>query len=120
MRRHILRDPLRNPYAEKRSTQFSSAMFIGSLQITFRLHGVFSKKQKRGVANSLKQKLRNSFNVSVSEIAEQESLDFLVLGIVTLATDTRSAHSAVQKILNKVEATASEEITEISTEVFHA
>jgi hypothetical protein len=95
-------------------------MFIGSVQITFRLRGVFSKKQKRGLANSLKQKLRNSFNVSVSEIAEQESLDYLVLGIVTLTTDTRSAHSAVQKILNKVEATSTEEIMDIATEVFHA
>lgn len=97
-----------------------SAMFIGSLRITFRLHGVFSKKQKRGMANSLKQKLRNSFNVSVSEIEEQESLDFLVLGIVTLTTDTRSAHSALQKILNKVESASVEEILDVSTEVFHA
>jgi hypothetical protein len=95
-------------------------MFIGSLRITFRLHGVFSKKQKRGMANSLKQKLRNSFNVSVSEIEEQESLDFLVLGIVTLTTDTRSAHSALQKILNKVESASVEEILDVSTEVFHA
>jgi len=93
-------------------------MFIGALRITFRLHGIFSRKQKRSLANSLKQKLRNTFNVSVSEIEEQDSLDFLVLGVITLATDSRSAHSLLQKILNKMEALSSEEIFDVSIEVF--
>ncbi len=93
-------------------------MFIGSLRITFRLNGVFSKKQKRSFANSMKQKLRNSFNISIAEIEEQESLDFLVLGVITLSSDSRTAESVLQKILNKVEDLSSEEIFEVSMEVF--
>jgi hypothetical protein len=41
-------------------------MIIGVLTLEFRLHGNSSLKGKRQVAQSLKQKLRNTFNVAVS------------------------------------------------------
>ena len=57
-------------------------MIIGTLRLEFRLHGVFSLKEKRKSANSLKQKLRNTFNVSVAETEAQDSHQTLVLGVV--------------------------------------
>jgi uncharacterized protein YlxP (DUF503 family) len=62
-------------------------MVIGILTLEFRLHGNDSLKGKRRVAQSLKRKLRNTFNVAVSEIARQESHETLVLAAVTVSPD---------------------------------
>ena len=43
-------------------------MIIGTLQFTVFLHGNRSLKGKRQVANSLKQKMRNKFNVAAAEV----------------------------------------------------
>ncbi|MCA1944806.1 MAG: DUF503 domain-containing protein, partial [Desulfovibrio sp.] len=43
-------------------------MVIGTLLLEFTLHGNDSLKGKRNVAQSLKRKLRNKFNVAVAEV----------------------------------------------------
>lgn len=93
-------------------------MLIGTLRIEFRLHGIFSKKEKRSIAASLKQKLRNKFNISVAEIEDQESLNSMVLAIITVSSDTRRVQSVLQKTLTMVEAMSTEEIVDVSMEVF--
>jgi len=95
-------------------------MLIGTVRVEFRLHGVTSKKDKRGVAASFKQKLRNKFNVSVAEIEDQDRLGSLVIGIVTVANDAKYVSSVLSKIIGMVEAMNSEEIVDISTEIFGA
>lgn len=95
-------------------------MLIGTLKIQFRLHGIFSIKEKRSIATSLKQKLRNKFNVAVAEIDSQDSLDFLVLAVITVANETRYLHRVLNNISAMIESTSAEEITDISTEVFGA
>lgn len=95
-------------------------MLIGSMRVAFRLHGVSSKKAKRSVAASFKQKLRNKFNVSVAEIEDQELLGSLVLGIVTVANDAKYVSSVLNKIITQLEGMNEEEILDISTEIFGA
>jgi len=77
-------------------------MVIGVLTLEFRLHGNDSLKGKRSVAQRLKMKLRNKFNVAVSEIASQDVLDTLALGVVTVSTDGKHAQGLLQKALNMV------------------
>ena len=60
-------------------------MVVGVLTLEFALHGNDSLKGKRRVAQSLKMKLRNKFNVAVAETAMQESWDTLVLAAVTVS-----------------------------------
>jgi hypothetical protein len=95
-------------------------MLIGTLRVEFRLHGIFSKKAKRSVAASYKQKLRNKFNVSVAEIEDQELLSSLVLGIVTVSNDAKYVSSVMNKIIGQLEGMNSEEIVDVSTEIFGA
>ncbi len=95
-------------------------MLIGTLTIQFRLHGIFSKKEKRSIAEKLKQKLRNKFNVSVAEIGAQDSLDFLILAIITVANESRRVDSILNKALIMLESLTSEEIIDVSTEIFSA
>jgi hypothetical protein len=77
-------------------------MIIGVLTLEFRLHGNDSLKGKRSVAQRLKMKLRNKFNVAVSEIANHDMLDSLALGVVTVSTDGKHAQGLLQKALNMV------------------
>lgn len=49
-------------------------MIIGVLTVEYTLHGNDSLKGKRRVANSLKQKVRNTFNVAIAEAGTEDSL----------------------------------------------
>lgn len=93
-------------------------MIIGTLRLEFRLHGVFSLKEKRKSANSLKQKLRNVFNVAVAETEAQDSHQTLVLGVVTIANETAYVHSRLSKVLDMVEAMATEELVHTDMDIF--
>jgi len=93
-------------------------MIIGVLTLEFRLHGNRSLKDKRKVALSLKQKLRNKFNVAVSEIEAMDVHDKLVLGVVTNANETRKVESRLSKALAMIEAISPAELTRCDTEIF--
>jgi uncharacterized protein YlxP (DUF503 family) len=85
-------------------------MVVGVLTLQFALHGNDSLKGKRRVAQSLKQKLRNKFNVAVAEIAMQESWDNLVLAAATVSADATHARGLLQKACNMVVAAAEAEL----------
>ena len=93
-------------------------MILGVLTLEFRLHGNRSLKGKRKVAQSLKQKLRNKFNVAVSEIEAMDVHDKLVLGVVTNANETSRVQSRLSKALAMVEAISPAELTKCNTEIF--
>lgn len=95
-------------------------MLIGTLRIEFRLHAVFSKKEKRSIANKLKDKVRSKFNVSVAETEDLENLQSLVLAVITVSNETRHVQSTLSKVLSQVEAITTEEILHVSTEIFGA
>lgn len=93
-------------------------MIIGVLTLEFRLHGNDSLKGKRQVSQSLKQKLRNTFNVAVSEVESQDAHQKLVLAVVTVSGDTAKAESRLAKALAMVEAISPAELVRADTEVF--
>ncbi len=85
-------------------------MFIGILGVEFALHGNESLKDKRRVANSLKQKVRTKFNVSIAEIGSENNMDSLRLALVSVSNDKRHLESRLTKCLNMVEAVCPEEL----------
>ncbi|HWR04451.1 MAG TPA: DUF503 domain-containing protein [Humidesulfovibrio sp.] len=93
-------------------------MIIGVLTLEFRLHGNDSLKGKRQVAQSLKQKLRNTFNVAVSEVDAQDAHQKLVLAVVTVSGETTKVESRLSKALAMVEAISPAELVRADTEVF--
>jgi uncharacterized protein YlxP (DUF503 family) len=93
-------------------------MIIGVLTLEFRLHGNDSLKGKRKVAQSLKQKLRNSFNLAVSEVEAQDAHERLVLAAVTVGGDSKVVEGRLAKALNLVEAAADCELVHCDTEIF--
>ena len=93
-------------------------MILGVLHLEFRLHGNRSLKGKRKIALSLKQKLRNKFNVAVAEVEALDVHDKLVLAVVTLANETKRVESSLAKALALVEAISPAELTRCNTEIF--
>lgn len=85
-------------------------MFIGILGVEYRLHGNESLKDKRRVAQSLKQKVRAKFNVSLAEIGSENSMDRLSLAVVSVSNDKRHLESRLTKCLGMMEAVCPEEM----------
>lgn len=72
---------------------------IGVLTMELRLDESHSLKEKRHVVQSLKDRLRNKFNVSVAEIDHQDAWQRSTLAAVTVASD----HTHAEKVLQSVE-----------------
>src|SRR5271155_412918 len=60
---------------------WTNAMIVGSLRIRLLLREARSLKDKRQVVKSIKDRLHNGFNVSVSEVEEQDNCRIAVLGV---------------------------------------
>lgn len=87
-------------------------MVIAVLTVEYVLHGNDSLKGKRRVANSLKQKVRNTFNVAVAEYGTEESLTHLRLMVISLSNSQQHLQSRMDKCLAMLEAISSEEMVD--------
>ncbi len=85
-------------------------MVLGLLRVEYRLHGNTSLKDKRRVANGLKQKVRNTFNVSIAEVGSEDDMGRLSLSIVSVSNDARHLESRLTKCLSMMEAVCHEEM----------
>jgi len=86
-------------------------MLIAILTVEYTLHGNDTLKGKRRVANSLKQKVRNTFNVAVAEAGTEDSLVRLRLKVISLSNEERHLRSRMDKCLAMMEAVCAEEMT---------
>jgi uncharacterized protein YlxP (DUF503 family) len=75
------------------------ALHIGTLQVRFILRQSRSLKDKRQVVQSIKDKLRGSFNVSVAEVDFMDDRQQAVLGIAMVSNDPAHLQGALQQIL---------------------
>jgi uncharacterized protein YlxP (DUF503 family) len=65
--------------------------------------GCSSLKEKRTVVRSLKDRIRNKFNVSVAETGRQDVLTRAEISVALVATDQRFADSIIDKVDRLVE-----------------
>ena len=69
-----------------------------------------SLKDKRQVVKSIKDRLRNSFNVSVAEVEQQDNRQLAVLGIAMVSNETHHLKTTLGQI---VEALRSHPVAEL-------
>lgn len=74
-------------------------LHIGVLQLTLDIHWSTSLKDKRQVVKSLKDRLRQQFNVSVAEVEDQDDRRTATLGVVMAGSDTRYLNGALDRIV---------------------
>ena len=85
-------------------------MKILAIKIKLYAPWVHSLKEKRMIVKSILGKLKNKFNVSVSEIEAQDIHQTIVIGVATIVPHQAEADSMTEEILNFVEMNTEAEI----------
>lgn len=87
--------------------------------LTVRLYApwVHSLKEKRMEVKSLLAKLRNKFNISAAETAEQDTHQIIVLSVAAVAANNAQADSMAESILRYLENSTDAEIIEVLHEL---
>ena len=93
---------------------------IGVLTVEFSLDDNDNLKAKRRVANSLKQKVRNKFNVAIAEMGTENSLTRLRLTVVSLSNNERHLRARLDKCCLMMEAVCTEKMTASEVEIYAA
>ena len=88
------------------------------LRIHLDLPAVNSLKEKRRILKSLIARVHNSFNVSIAEVAENDSLRTAALGAAIVANNSSYAYQVMSKVIHKIEMTADVVLGEYHTEVY--
>lgn len=93
-------------------------MRIAVMELHLHANWVHSLKEKRAEVKSLCAKLKNKFNVSLAEIAEQDTHQIIVLGIAAIAADSMQADSILSHVLSFVEANTEAQITQVEQTLY--
>lgn len=74
-------------------------MIIGSLRVRLLLREARTLKDKRQVILSIKDRLKNRFNVSVAEIDDQDNRQVAELGLAMVGNETYQVRTTLQQIV---------------------
>jgi uncharacterized protein YlxP (DUF503 family) len=78
-------------------------MVVGAALIEIHVHASQSLKQKRGVVRSIQQRLRNEFNISVSEVGGQGTWQRAVLGMTAAGSEALQVKKVLERAIRFVE-----------------
>ena len=93
-------------------------MIIGTVVLKFSIREARSLKDKRRVIKSLKDRMRNNFNVSVAEIDAQELRQSAVLAAAMVGSDKRYIEGALSKITDFARSAPGADLLNFETEIF--
>ncbi len=74
-------------------------MHTGSVQVRLLVREARSLKDKRQVVNSIKDRLRNQYNVAVAEVDALEHRQMIVLGFATVAAEAGHVRTTLDAIV---------------------
>jgi len=92
-------------------------MKIFMMKIVLRASWVHSLKEKRMIVRSITQKLKNTFNISVAEVEEQDIHQVIVIGISGIGANLAQIDSIVENIISFIESNTDAEIINIKQEI---
>lgn len=78
-------------------------MVVGAALVEIHVHASQSLKQKRGVVRSIQQRLRNEFNISVSEVGGQGTWQRAVLGMSAAGAEAPQVKKVLERAIRFVE-----------------
>ena len=76
-----------------------ASMIIGSLRLRLLLREARTLKDKRQVVSSIKDRLRQRFNVSVAEVEELDNRQLAVLGVAMVGNEMRHVRGTLEQIV---------------------
>lgn len=95
-----------------------ATLFVAVLVVEFHLDGNDNLKAKRRVANSLKQKTRQTFNVAVAETGTENSLTRLRLAVTSVSNSEGHLRARMDKCALMMEAVCPEEMVDSQVEIY--
>ena len=92
-------------------------MMIGTLRVRLMIREARSLKDKRQVLNSIKDRLRNCFNVSVAEVEALENRQLAVLGLAMVSNETHALKKSLGQIVEALRVHPVAELLDFEIEV---
>ena len=92
-------------------------MVVGILQLRLMIRDAQSLKDKRRIVRSLRDRIRNRFNVSVSEVDSLDQRQQATLGIALATNDRVFADQVLAKVVDLVRATPGAVLVDYETEI---
>jgi uncharacterized protein YlxP (DUF503 family) len=92
-------------------------MIVGVCTIELYLAESGSLKSKRQVLRAIKDRVRGSFNVSISEIDHHDLWQRATLGVAIISTDTPFAHRVLNKVVSLIGRESRAEIIDWTVEI---
>lgn len=78
-------------------------MVVMTSQVQIYLSESRSLKDKRQVVKSLKERIRNRFNVAVAEVDYQDLWQRSTLGLATISTEADHANQSLDQVIRFIE-----------------
>ena len=78
-------------------------MVIGACKIVLRISDSQSLKSKRYIVRKIKDRVRHRFNVSISEVDDQDLWQVTSIGFATVSNDRKIVQSTLDQVVNMVE-----------------
>jgi hypothetical protein len=92
-------------------------MVVGVCTVELFIPDGQSLKSKRQVLSSLKERLRDKFNISVAEVDGQDLWQKAVLGIACVANERAYVNHVLDRVLNQIRAVPTVEIVQSRIEL---
>ena len=94
-------------------------MIVGTLRVKLHFPEAHSLKEKRFVLKSLKDRIRNKFNVAVSELGDTKDLwQIAEIGMAVVGDEQKYLNQVLDHLKNFFEASADFQLTESLVEFF--
>lgn len=87
-------------------------MIVGLCTVELYMPDADSLKAKRQILLSLKDRLRDKFNVSVAEVADQDLWQKAVLGIACVANEGARVNQVLDQAINLIRSTRTLELVQ--------
>lgn len=94
-------------------------MVVGVLQLTIFISSSQSLKDKRAVLRKIKSRVRNEFNVSISECGDHDLWQRALLGICQIGVDQAYIDGALHAVVRFIDEMFVAEIGEEKVEFLH-
>ena len=78
-------------------------MIVGASVVELHIEGAQSLKAKRGVVRSIVRRVRNEFNLSVSEIGGQDTWQYAALGLAAAGLDSAGVRAVLERASQFIE-----------------
>jgi uncharacterized protein len=92
-------------------------MVVGVLEMRLLIREAASLKDKRRIVKSLRDRIRNGFNVSASEVDALDLQQTAVLGVAVATNDRAFADQVMAKVVDLVRRTPGAELVDYQTEI---